>query len=206
MSSLIVLCPQCLTWVEPHAQSCTECGSTVNADDPDPPHAELARRLGSHLQGLGPIKLLRKGWPVCGRLVGTTEGLLFVPQFVKQSNGSLEAVADEAPSRSSRVAGVLHWWSLPPWRRPMDVEVPRVTAEPADSRSLVDLLLDSPGAVFIRRDTIQRLTIRWNRAQIERRPARSVTLAQVPGGPGPRDALQLMVDFPAWRNIVVGIH
>ena len=206
MSSLIVLCPHCLTWIEPHAQSCTECGCTVNVDDPDPDNDALASRIGDILRELGPVKLLRRGWPGCGRWIGTTEGLLFVPQFTKQTNGSLEAVTDDAPENSSRVASVLHWWSLPPWRRPVDVDTPTAGSTGIDdSRSPLELLLDSPGAFFIRRDAIQRVTVRWGRVQIERRPARSVALVQVPGGPSPRDSLKQMIDFPAWRAVISAI-
>lgn len=206
MSSLIVICPYCLTWIEPHAQSCTECGCTVNVDDPDPGQDELAVRMGDSLRELGPVRLLRRGWPSCGRLIGTTEGLLFVPQFVKQPNGSLEAVTDDVPENSSRVANVLHWWSLPPWRRPVEVDTPLpASADTDDPRSPVEMLVDSPGAFFIRREAIQRVTVRWGRIQIERRPARSVALAQVPGGPSPRDALKQMIEFPTWRAVITTI-
>lgn len=206
MSSLIVLCPYCLTWIEPHAQSCTECGCTVNVDDPDPGKDELVTRIGDLLRELGPVKLLRRGRPSCGRLFGTTEGLLFIPQFIKQANGSLEAVTDDVPENSSRVASVLHWWSLPPWRRPVDVDAPSaVSIQSNDPRSPLEMLVDSPGAFFIRREAIQRMTIRWGRVQIERRPARSVALAQVPGGPSPRDALKQLIDYPIWRAVISAI-
>ena len=206
MSSLIVLCSHCLTWIEPHAQSCTECGVTVNVDDSDPAREELAARVGDRLRELGLVKLLRRGWPSCGRLVATTEGLLFVPQFIAQPNGSLEAVADEVPGGSTRVASLLHWWSLPPWRSPQE-ETAIVDTDSATepSRPPLEMLLDSPGAFFMGRDTIQRITIRWGRAQIERRPSRSVTLSQAPGGPLPKDALRLLIEFPAWRHLVARI-
>lgn len=205
MSSLIVLCPHCLTWIEVHAQSCTECAATVIVEDSDPPIETLAQRLGDRLRYLGPVKLLRRGWPACGRLLATTEGLLFVPQFAVQPNGALESVADEALAGPARLANLFHWWSLPPWRRPVEQSPVRPEAAPLPPRSAVELLFESPGAFFIQRTSIKRITVRWGRAQIERPPSRSVTLAQISDGSAPRDALRQLIEFPPWHSLVAGL-
>ena len=205
MSSLIVLCPHCLTWIEIHAQCCTECGTTVIVEDSDPAHETLRQRLGERLCDLGPVKLLRRGWPGCGRLLATTEGLLFVPQFTVQPNGALEAVTDEAPGGSSRVAHLFQWWSIPLWRRPAEASPVRTEAASMPSQSALDLLFDSPGACFIPRNSIKRITARWRRVQIERPPSRSVSLAQISGGASPRDALRQLIEFAPWRSLVAGL-
>ena len=205
MSSLIVLCPHCLTWIETHEPCCTECGSTANVDDPDPPYETLAERLGDRLRDLGPVKLPRRGWPGCGRLIATTEGLLFVPQFTVQPNGALEAVTDEAPGGSARVANLFHWWSLPPWRRTSEESPSRAEAVSIPPQSVLDLLFDSPGAWFIQRNSIRRITVRWGRAQIERLLSRTVVLAQMSGGPSPRDMLRQLIEFAPWRSFVAGL-
>ena len=202
MSSLIVLCPHCLTWIETHAEFCTECGAAVSVDDKDPTDEVLAERLGERLVDLGPVKLLRRGWPNCGRLLATTGGLLFVPLFVIQPNGALEAAPEEVPVGSVRVANLFHWWSLAPWSRPADETIAKSPEATIPLQPVMDLLLDSPGAFFIRRESIRQIVVRWGRAQIERRPLRSVSLAQAQGGANPRDSLRKLIEFPAWRGIV----
>lgn len=205
MSSLIVLCPHCLTWIEIHADCCTECGGVVNLDDKDPDDDSMAQRLGERLRDLGPVKLLRRGWPDHGRLLATSEGLLFLPLFTIRPNGSLEAIADAAPAGQSRMAHLFHWWSIPPWRRPADDTGVEQNADAIPLIPVLNLLKDSPGAFFIQRESIQRIHVRWGRAQIERRPSRSISLQQSPGGPNPRESLQSLVEFAGWRSFVAGL-
>ncbi len=206
MSSLIVLCPHCLTWIETHAECCTECGAAVNVEDNDPSDAMLAEQLGERLVDLGPVKLLRRGWPNGGRLLATTRGLLFVPAFVLQPTGALEAAAEEAPDGAVRVANLFQWWSLPPWRRPVESRPPKhFEAASIPLQPVLQLLLDSPGAVFIHRESIRQIIVRRGRAQIERRPLRSVSLIQAPGGVNPRDSLKQLIEFAPWRAIVAGL-
>ena len=206
MSSLIVLCPHCLTWVGTHVDNCTECGVTVNVDDNDPPAELLAERFGTWLIDLGSVKLMRRGWPSRGALVATTEGLLFVPQFTMQSNGALEAVADETPPGGTRVAHLFHWWSLPPWRRPIVDETKPPTQIGFDpTRPPVDVIFETPGALFVQRISIKRISSQWGKVQIERRPSRSVTLMSVSNGPSVRNMLRRLVEFPPWRPLVAGL-
>ena len=183
MSSLIVVCPQCLTWAEPHADRCTECGVAVDVDAPDPDEETLALRLGEPLRELGPIRLDRSGWPSLGHLVVTSEGLLFLPDFLARPNGAIEPLIGE-PIDS-------HTWSAPlslSWWWPQRSSVTHAKTGPDDaenanrSLSLFQRLLDAPGGLFVARDSVHRLLARWNHLQIERRPARSVTLRPVPRG------------------------
>lgn len=202
MSSLIVLCPHCLTWIEPHAQCCPECGGAVDLDDVDPSPERLAERLGEQILCLGPLKLVRRGWPDCGQLVVTTRGLLFVPLLAPQMSGALEAIVVEPP-HSTRTTNLLHWWPLPSWRRASE----KSTTHPAQQgrasqRSILDLLLDSPGAVFVQQSAIQRIGMRWGRIQVERRPSRALTLTQIADGPGPRDLMHSLTELPDWRDLV----
>jgi len=205
MTSLIVLCPHCLTWIEPHAQCCNECGSVVIVDDCDPTPESIADRLGEQLQDLGPMKLLRRGWPGCGRLLATTHGLLFVPEFGVLLNGALDAITDDTQAGSQRVASLFHWWSLPPWKRPVDEPDQKHPIANRPPRTMLELLFDSPGALFIVRNSIQRIHFRWGRVQIERPPSRSVSLTQVQGGSPPRDTLRQLQEFDEWRALVTGL-
>lgn len=205
MTSLIVLCPNCLTWIEPHGESCTECSVAVNLDDYDPNIESITERLGEQLQDLGSMKLLRRGWPACGRLLATTRGLLFVPEFVVRMNGALEAVTDDAVAGSQRVANLFHWWSIPPWRRPLDEADHKPPSAVSHSQSMPDLLFNAPGSFFVARASIHRIHFRWGRVQIERPPSRSVSLTQIQGGSQPRDALRQLHEFPEWRVLVAGL-
>jgi hypothetical protein len=206
MASLIVVCPHCLTWIETHAETCTECGRPVSVDDRDPSVEDLTERLGVSLADIGPMKLLRRGWPECGRLLATTEGLLFVPRFVVQPNGALQAATDDGGSGTARVPQLFHWWSEPARRTPAEEAV---AGEPPTAElstvPVLNLLFDSPGAFFIRRESIHRIIVRWSRAEIERRPSRTVSLAQASSGPNPRDALRSLNVFSPWQGIVAGL-
>jgi len=201
MTSLIVLCPHCLTWIETHAQCCTECGGGVDTDDTDLSPEIVDKRLGEWLLDLGGVKLLRRGWPNFGRLVATTEGLLFVPQLIEQANGALEAALEGALAGPERVRSLIHWWSLPVWRRPLET-YPHDEMATLPQQSLRELLYNSPGAFYIGRDSISRITVRWGRVQIERRPSRMVSMTPVPAGGKLRDSLRSLIDFAPWRTLV----
>lgn len=183
MSSLIVVCPHCLTWVEPHADRCTECGVAVDMDARDPDDATLARMLGEPLLELGPVRLDRRGWPSLGRLVATTEGLLFLPEFVRRPNGAIEPRLDEPDNTTNRSARlVCSWWWFRQSQLTSAKPVPIAAVDDTVSRPIHQRLLDAPGGLFVARASVRRLLARWNHLQIERRPARSVTLWPVPRG------------------------
>lgn len=204
MASLIVVCPQCLTWIEIQSDCCPECATALSVEDVDPPVDLISQRMGERLRDLGAVKLLRRGWPENGQLVATTEGLLFVPHLVVRPNGALEPVAEDASLLSSRVSGLFHWWSLPPWRHSVD-EQNQASIHPPENLSLPSLLFDSPGAFFIVRTTIQRIVARWGRVQIDRQPSRSVSLTQAHGSDSPREILRPLVEYDSWRSVVAGL-
>ncbi|MDB5342273.1 MAG: hypothetical protein JWP89_650 [Schlesneria sp.] len=205
MASLIVVCPQCLTWIEIQSDCCPECATAVSVEDVDPPADLISDRMGDRLRDLGAIKLLRRGWPENGQLIATTEGLLFVPHLVVRPNGALEPVAEDAPLRPSRVSGLFQWWSLPPWRRSVEDEHSHPSIHPPENLSLPSLLFDSPGAFFIVRTTIQHIVARWGRVHIERQPSRSVSLTQAQGSDSPREILRPLIEYDSWRSIVAGL-
>jgi hypothetical protein len=205
MASLIVVCPQCLTWIEIQSDCCPECATSLSVEDVDPPVELISQRMGARLRDLGALKLLRRGWPENGQLIATTEGLLFVPHLVVRKNGALEPVAEEAPLRASRVSGLFQWWSLPPWRRSIEDQQSHPSSHSPENLSLPGLLFDSPGAFFIVRTTIQRIVARWGRVQIDRPPSRSVSLTQAQGSDSPRELLRPLVEYDSWRSIVAGL-
>lgn len=189
MSSLIVVCPQCLTWVEPHSERCTECGVAVDVDAPDPDAQMLAQRVGEALLELGPIRLDRSGWPQLGHLVATTEGLLFLPDFLPRPNGAIEPRVDESQPSVSWLTDLSRaWWSRlrspTPSADPVAVEtsIPTIANTLEAAVPAFQRLFESPGGMFVARSSMRRLLARWNHLKIERSPSRSVTLRPVSGG------------------------
>ena len=200
MSSLIVVCPHCLTWVEPSADCCTECGVAVDVDAPDA--KEVTLRLGESLMELGPVRLERRDWPSLGTLVGTTEGLLFVPQLKSRSNGAVETIDGDSHAAASWLA----IW-LASWRR-----VTVVSSSPAPSmensaglRPAHEMLFDSPGALFVQRTSIRRALIQWGCLRLVRPPSKSVTFTPISTSQTIRQLMRPLGEAAAWRNLIAGL-
>lgn len=201
--SLIVVCSHCLTWVEPHADRCTECGVAVDVDAADPDDVLLAERLGEVLVDLGPVRLERSGWPDHGQLVGTSEGLLFAPRLQPRANGSVEAVGAEPHA-------VTPWWML--WLSHRSHPPADQNARPLESglvpsplRSTVELLHECPGALFVQRTSIHRALVQWGRLRIVRPPSRSVTFIPTTPGQTVRQLMRPLLDHAPWRNLISGL-
>ncbi len=196
--SLIVVCTHCLTWVEPHADRCTECGAIVDVDAPDLDDETLAARLGQPLAELGPVRLERRGWPSLGRLIATSEGVLFLPDHDQRQNGALEPRRDEPIRRASWFARLAQRWR--------SARLPAVTAVPIAGRtsghhpvsSASQWLFEAPGSLFVRRSSIRRTFSRWNHLKIERQPLRSVVLAPVAPGDTVKQLLSRLHKQAAW--------
>ena len=101
MQNLLVFCRYCFTWVEPHSQMCPECSAEIVLDDHDLDRDVLSEILGKPLSVLGCVRIDRPGLPNLGELIGTTEGVLFLPRLHRRLNGAWEGV------ESSRLPG---WW------------------------------------------------------------------------------------------------
>ena len=203
MSSLIVVCSHCLTWAEPQADCCTECGVVVDIDAPDAEDARLTQRLGEPLVELGLVRLERRGWPSLGTLVGTTEGLLFVPRLKSRPNGAIEAIDEDSRAAASSLA---IWLSS--WRRFPAASSSPSTQPGEDSSGLRpprEMLFDSPGALFVQRTTIRRALIQWGCLRLVRPPSKSVTFAPVSTSYTIRQLMRPLGDFVAWRNLIAGL-
>lgn len=196
--SLIVVCTHCLTWVEPHADRCTECGVIVDVDAPDLDDETLAARLGEPLAELGPVRLERRGWPSLGRLIATSEGILFLPDHDQRQNGALEPRRDEPLSRASWFTRLTRWWP--------SARLPAVSAKPVARRgndptsmpAASQWLFEAPGSVFVRRSSVRRTLSRWNHLKIERQPLRSVVLAPAAPGDTVKQLLSRLHDQAVW--------
>ncbi len=202
MSMLIVICPHCLTWVEPHADRCTECGVVVDFDAPDPDEVTLLQRLGEPLLELGPIRLERRGWPPRGKLLATSEGLLFLPDFVSRPNGAIEPPPEEPDIEETPGNGQTEW-SWWPWKSESTQSLYNAAHQSVIERPepALQRLLNAPGGLFVQRTSIRRLVLRWNRLKIERAPARSVTLLPLSRDSSVSKLLRRLRELPMWRGI-----
>lgn len=196
--SLIVVCTHCLTWVEPHADRCTECGVIVDVDAPDLDDETLAARLGEPLAELGPVRLERRGWPSLGRLIATSEGILFLPDHAQRQNGALEPRRDEPLRRASWFTRLTEWWQSPRLPAVSAMPVAGRTSDPTSMSAASQWLFEAPGGLFVRRSSVRRTLARWNHLKIERQPLRSVVLAPAAPGDTVKQLLSRLHDQAAW--------
>lgn len=182
MQNLIVFCPQCLSWVEPHAELCPDCGLIVTLDQPDPDQESLARTIGTPLMFLGPVRIERPRLPNYGDLLGTTQGFLFVPRLHRRLNGAWEGVMSNRvpgwwPFRGESSANrFLDWLRRPAGSRLSDSKEAE-TADPSRlSGSLSERLMESPGGFFVERRFVRAITCRRKTVKLERVPFRNISL------------------------------
>ena len=181
MQNLIVLCQRCISWVEPLSERCPECGDEVVLERPDPDPDALATVVGMPLMLLGTVRVERQSLPSYGELIGTDEGLLFLPQLNRRLNGAWEEVSTSRTSRWWPFRGDINSPRFLDWlRRPSSVkpgtESPTSQALAPQRTSLADRLMESPGAFFARNGTIHSITTpRRNSVKVDRSPLRSVT-------------------------------
>jgi hypothetical protein len=163
----LVLCQQCLSWVEPIAEQCAQCDYPIDLRTADPTTEELAAAIGPLISRIGPARISRTALPGQGFLYATTGGLFFVPRSVER----VRLVSAEQFPRSLRSMffnmlrtprrflrrGVAHgtWGG---YRSPMRVEIsthesPLLGTDDGDR--LPRLLMDNPGACFFSRKSLR---------------------------------------------------
>jgi hypothetical protein len=206
MQNLIIFCQHCFTWVEPHSETCPDCGVEVDLDRPDPDRETLAEVLGAPVTVLGPVRVERQGLPNYGVLIGTTTGVLFVPRLHRRINGAWEGVT------SQRLPG---WWPFQGdlasprflnWlRRPFAVragdEAKPEAVDEAEIVSLSDRLMDSPGAFFVDRRLIRSVTARRRTIKLDRSPLRTVTLIDESDEGTVLTSLNALAVQNAWQGV-----
>src|SRR5580704_13656617 len=165
----LVLCQQCLSWVEPIAEQCPQCDYPIDLRTADPTLDELAAAIGPLISRIGSVRILRATLPDRGLLYATAGGLFFLPQSVER----VRLVPAERVARSPRslllasvrvtlrvLRRVAIWRSdlaVGPWRTyrsPMRVEISQhelPLLAPDEGERLPGLLMDNPGAFFFSR-------------------------------------------------------
>jgi hypothetical protein len=162
----LVLCQQCLSWVEPIAEQCAQCDYPIDLRTADPTLEELAAAIGPLISRIGPVRISRTALPDRGLLYATAGGLFFVPQSVER----VSLVSADCFARSPR-SMVLDWLRAPlrilrraalgawgGYRSPMRVQISRQELPlfgADDGDRLPALLMDNPGACFFSRRSIR---------------------------------------------------
>jgi hypothetical protein len=163
----LVLCQQCLSWVEPIAEQCPQCDYPVDLRAADPTLEELAVTIGPLVSRIGPVRIPRTALPDRGMLYATAGGLFFVPDYVERvrlvsasrhprSLRSVVLAPFRMPLRVLRRGALFGIWGG--YRSPMRVEISRYDLPllgSEDGDRLASLLMDNPGVFFFARRSIR---------------------------------------------------
>lgn len=191
----LVICHACWRWIYHLGTQCPHCHSEVHLHEPDPVPAQMARIFGEFVARLAVAQVEKATLPSVGSVLGTTEGLLFIPFLQTRDDGSLTAARREGLRRSN-------WWTwllrkeIPPspqWGQPQGTSS-RADAEEID---LASLFLNAPGAWFIDRRSLRRQAIQGQHWTVTRSLGATVTL-QVLSSPEEWRS--------AWRQLVAAGH
>jgi hypothetical protein len=170
---LLALCHRCWTWMEPKHERCVECGGVIQLQEPDPSPDEIRALMGPSLGVLGEVSLKRPRLPSFGTLSAHDNGLLFLPDLRELPTGAVAAIEEPNGRRTPRLRS--SFWNLFSRKSAATAIETAPAVRPALSESAAaERFLDSPGAMFVRRETIIRLIQRGALLRVERKPGRTV--------------------------------
>ncbi len=165
----LILCHDCLAWVEAERHLCPDCGGEFEPFQHDPSPEQLEESFGKHVARLGEVRIIRTGRPDWGVLDATTNGLCFLPYIESPTPHVWRAVM--AVSRPSK-----GWKSLTPYFRPATGQklavqpTPVAVPVPSSTSDLVAQFMARPGSLFVSADAIRKLEQRGEEISIDRRP------------------------------------
>lgn len=200
---LLALCHRCWTWIEPKHERCVECGDTLDLHQPDPDLAELKSRFGSPLGMLGEVSLKRPRLPSFGVLAALENGLLFLPDLRQLPSGGYTAI--EGGNSPAAGSARISFWSLFTRRTlaEMSTEASSVIRPSLTADTAAERFLDSPGALFIPRETIIRIVQRGTMFRVERKPGKTVAWRIESPSLVVRDNVRKLLDHPGWKSVPV---
>jgi len=191
----IVLCHNCISWVPLDAELCPDCHRPLDLNEPDPTAADLDERLGEARWRLGTVRCERKQLPSQGLLLGTTGGLMFLPEVIALPNGALQGV--EGPVE--RFWPLPRWWSL--WGRRAPV-VPQIREPYLELNRLGERFLSAPGALFVPREQLIRAALSGRTWTVSRTVGRTLRFTALSPAEEARQAWREMLSHdPAWRQL-----
>ncbi len=193
---LLALCHHCWAWIEPKHDRCVECGHTVNLREADPDAAALQALFGPALMVLGEMTINRPKLPAVGCLTAFTHGLLFLPDLRVLPSGGIVPLnaVEEGPSRGKL-------WKFFSRHHTSGNSQTMEDRPLLPVETAVERFFDSPGALFVRRDTIQRIQQRATTLRIERKPGRTVAFRIESGWPHTAENLRHLITLPAWSKV-----
>lgn len=166
----LLLCDECLCWVEPMYERCPDCQQTLDTSTDDPPLSRLERVMGQIVGVLGEVHIDRKLLPDRGLLYQTANGLYFLPHQVERQTQLVPAVDVETSILWSLAA--IAWSPLvfvAPFLKQKKTYVERQVRvyrphqlSLDDSKLLPQLLMQNPGVFFLARDSIRAVERRRN--------------------------------------------
>jgi hypothetical protein len=195
---LLALCHRCWTWMEPKHERCVECGAAFSVRQPDPDAAALRTLFGESLVVLGEASIKRPRLPSFGVLSAFEHGLLFLPDVRELPSGGIVAVEPDTSAVGSHHSG---FWNLFSRRTPSALGTLPVVRPKLSTESAVNRFLDSPGALFVSRETIVRISQRGVVFRIERKPGRTVVWRLESPLAVVQEALLRWKAHPEWSQI-----
>lgn len=177
----LLACHTCWSWVAPEGGTCPECLFPIDPFAADPARSVLQQTFGELVTRISVVRLDRTRLPGWGSLVGTTQGLMFLPYFTTYDDGAL--IPLQAGSRWS-------CWQF--WRSSHPSVFPTMGQESVGDCDLVGVFFDTPGALFIPRSHIERMHLRLRQWSITRATGHVVRITP----------LSVPEEWqPAWRRL-----
>ena len=136
-------------------------------------------------------------------LTAFKNGLLFLPDLRQLPSGGYTAIDDaNGQLTGSQRAG---FWNLFTRRTQPAVStgIDSVVRPPITAESAAERFLDSPGALFVQRETILRIIQRGRMFRVERKPGRTVAWRLESPPAIVRDNVRKLLEHPDWRAVVV---
>ena len=207
MSTSLLLCHECFSWVQPDGDHCPACHLNVDMATPDPPMRTIQAAIGEVVCLVGEVRVRRKLLPENGSLYATTNGLYFLPHQLEQETRMVETSAVSSSLLWSCAAFV---WTplifiLPFVKnqnvKPMRVQVarPRVLA-PGESDVLPEFLMRNPGVFFVPRTSIDVFHRRRSNWLLRRRQGPALKFTPESDEQEFRRRLTQLADTDTWRD------
>jgi hypothetical protein len=190
----IVVCHACCSWVPQAGNTCPACHLPLDITRPDPPFEAWSGLFGEAVTRLGMVRVERTTLPAEGSLVGTTTGLMFLPQLQPLDDGGLMAVSHG--TEQLRETGWFPWrfWSRPQpsFGRQFAAALSQTSSTSLLETDLVTPFFESPGAWFVPLSQVIRLQVRGTMWTLSRGRGQTVRFRMC----SPATDWQ-----PAWRQL-----